>query len=90
MHGKRHGEDQSEPGASDIIVGNNLPELLLRWRAWVARCESNYSSEIFRPDKRPWAFAIMRVPPSCSGLLQLEFITTSRLETDTRLARYQE
>jgi len=53
VHGRRHDEDQSDSEASDITAGNNLPELLLRWRAWVARRGFTYSSENFRPDKRP-------------------------------------
>jgi hypothetical protein len=34
-------------------ASHDPPELLLRWRAWVALRESSYSSEIFRLDKRP-------------------------------------
>jgi hypothetical protein len=53
MHGKRHGEDQSDFRVSDITGSNELTELLLRWRGWVARRELTYSLEILRPDKRP-------------------------------------
>jgi hypothetical protein len=53
MHGKRHCEDQSDSGASDITTGKNLPELLLRWRGCGARPEFTYSLEILGSDKRP-------------------------------------
>ena len=52
-HEKRHGGNQSDSGAWDITARNNPPDLLLRWRAWVAHREVTYPLENLRPDMRP-------------------------------------